>query len=66
MHLQSLVERYSINVAACNKNTFGGNQILTNAALVQMLSTALQRLDDLKAVVIDGKTEASKAKILEK
>jgi hypothetical protein len=66
IHLQSLVERYSINVSACSKNTFGGSQILTNAAFAQMLSTALQRLDDLKAVVIDGKTEASKAKILEK
>jgi hypothetical protein len=66
IHLQSLVERYGVNVAACNKTTFGGSKILTNAALVQMLSSSLLRIDELKEIVIKDKTEADKTKILAK
>jgi hypothetical protein len=66
VHLQSLVERYSINIAPCNKTTFGTSEILTNAALLQMLSTSLQRISELKEVVIKDKTDAEKTKILEK
>jgi hypothetical protein len=66
VHLQSLVERYSVNVAACNKTTFGGSQILTNAALVQMLASSLQSLGELKEIVIKDKSESDKKKILTK
>jgi hypothetical protein len=66
VHLQSLVERYSVNVAACNKTTFGGSQILTNAALVQMLASSLQSLGELKEIVIKDKSESDKKKILAK
>jgi hypothetical protein len=66
VHLQSLVERYGVNVAACNKTTFNGNQILTNASLLQMLSSSLTRINELREVVIMDKTETERKKISEK
>jgi hypothetical protein len=63
IHLQSLVERYGVNVAACNETTFAGSLVLTNAALAQMLSSALQTISELKKVIISEKNEADKQKI---
>ncbi len=63
IHLQSLVERYGIKVAACNETTFAGSQVLTNGALAQMLSSGLQTISELKKVVVSNKSEADKKKI---
>ena len=63
IHLQSLVERYGINVAACNQTTFGGSQVLTNAALAIMLSSGLERISELKKYAVSEKSEADKIKI---
>jgi hypothetical protein len=63
MHVQSLAERYGINVAPCNKTTFGGRQVLTNAALAQMLSSSLQQISELKEAAMWDKNEADKQKI---
>ncbi len=52
--LQSLVERYGINVAACNATTFGGEQTLTNAMAVQMINNSLQRLAELKTFSVQA------------
>jgi hypothetical protein len=64
--LQSLVERYGINVAACNATTFGGEQILTNAMAVQMINTSLQLLNELKQASVDGLEPTKKANALAK
>ena len=63
IHLQSLVERYGINVAACNQTTFGGSQLVTNVALAQMLSSGLQTISELKKAFVSDKSEADKKKI---
>lgn len=63
VHLQSLVERYGITVAACNKTTFGGSQILSNGALAKMLSSGLEKINELKMFAVSGKSEADKKKI---
>lgn len=63
IHLQSLVEHYGINIAACNEITFAGSQVLTNAALAQMLSSALQTISELKKVIISEKNETDQKKI---
>jgi hypothetical protein len=63
IHLQSLVERYGVKVAACNKTSFGGSQILTNAGLAKMLSSGLQIISELKKFAVNKKSEADKKKI---
>jgi hypothetical protein len=63
IHLQSLVERYGIKVAACNETTFGGSQILTNGALAKMLSSGLQTISELKKAFVSEKSEVDKKKI---
>lgn len=63
VHLQSLVERYGIKVAACSKTTFGGSQILTNGALAKMLSSGLQIISELKKFAVSKKSEADQKKI---
>jgi hypothetical protein len=63
VHLQSLVERYGVNVAACNETIFAGSQVLTNVALAQMLSSGLQTISELKKVIISEKNEADQKKI---
>ncbi len=65
-HVQSLAERYGVNVAPCNKTTFGGSQVLTNAALAQMLSSTLQQISELKEAVMWDKNETDKQKIIAK
>ncbi len=42
--LKSLIEKYSIDIAPCTGEIFGGKQILTNMNFVQMLNTALDRM----------------------
>lgn len=61
--LQSLVERYAINVAPCNVTTFGGSQTLTNGALAQILRSSLQITSELKKIVVSEKNNADKIKI---
>jgi len=63
LQLQSLLERYSINVAPCNVTTFGGSQTLTNGALAQILSSGLQNISELKKAVLSEKNDADKIKI---
>lgn len=63
IHLQSLVERYGVKVAACNETRFGGSQMLTNGALAKMLSSGLQIISELKKASVSEKSEADKKKI---
>lgn len=61
--LQSLLERYSINVAPCSLTTFGGSQTLTNGALAQIMSSCLRVISELKKYTIIDKTNTEKIKI---
>ncbi len=63
LSLQNLMERYGINVAACNKTTFAGSQALTNGALAQMMSSCLGVINELKKYSIVDKTNAEKIAI---
>ncbi len=53
--VQSLEERYGVNVVPCSPTTYDSKAIMTNAMLVQMMYTSCVILTDLQKMVIEEK-----------